>query len=65
MVGGPAAAKVLEQRMWRARPNPATVVLDALGSPRNVNIGSLSFSHSPAEHNGLEFADLCPPSTRR
>jgi hypothetical protein len=56
---------VLEQRLWRSGPNPATVVLDALGSPRNVNIGSLSFSHSPAEHNGLEFADLCPPSTRR
>jgi ABC-type branched-subunit amino acid transport system substrate-binding protein len=59
MLEGYAGAKVLVEGLKRAGPNPTRQKLrDALENMRNVDIGGLEVNYSPADHTGLDYADL-------
>jgi ABC-type branched-subunit amino acid transport system substrate-binding protein len=56
---GFAAAKVLVEGLRRAGHTPTrTSLRNALESFKHVNIGGLELSYSPADHTGLDYADL-------
>jgi len=59
MLEGYAGAKVLVEGLKRAGPNPTRQkVRDALENMRKVDIGGLEVNYGPADHTGLEYADL-------
>jgi ABC-type branched-subunit amino acid transport system substrate-binding protein len=59
MIEGYAGAKVLVEGLKRAGPNPTRQKLrDALEGMHNVDIGGLEVNFGPADHTGLDFADL-------
>jgi ABC-type branched-subunit amino acid transport system substrate-binding protein len=59
MVEGYAAAKVLVEGLRRAGPKPTREGLQAaLDGFSKVDIGGLEVSFSPADHTGLDYADL-------
>lgn len=59
MIEGFAGAKVLVEALRRAGPHPSRQKLrDTLENMQKVNIGGLEISYSPADHSGLDFADL-------
>ena len=59
MMEGFAAAKVLVEGLRRAGPKPTRQKLrDALEGMKRVDIGGLEVTYSPADHSGLDFADL-------
>ena len=56
---GYAGAKVLVEALRRASPNASRQkVLAALDSLQKFDLGGLEISYSPADHTGLDFADL-------
>jgi branched-chain amino acid transport system substrate-binding protein len=59
MLEGYAGAKVLVEGLKRAGPNPTRQKLrDALEGMKRVDIGGLEVNYGPADHTGLEYADL-------
>jgi ABC-type branched-subunit amino acid transport system substrate-binding protein len=59
MLEGFAGAKVLVEGLKRAGANPTRQKLrDALEAMRKVDIGGLEVNYGPADHTGLEYADL-------
>lgn len=59
MMEGFAAAKVLIEGLRRAGPKPTPAGLrDALAGMHKFDMGGLEISYSPADHSGLDFADL-------
>ncbi|MEC5214179.1 branched-chain amino acid transport system substrate-binding protein [Polaromonas sp. CG_9.5] len=59
MLEGFAAAKVLVEGLRRAGPKPTRETLQsALENMRKFDMGGLEVSFSPADHTGLDFADL-------
>jgi len=59
MLEGFAAAKVLVEGLKRAGPKPTREkVHTALESLRKFDLGGLEISYGPADHTGLDFADL-------
>jgi ABC-type branched-subunit amino acid transport system substrate-binding protein len=59
MLEGYAGAKVLIEGLKRtSAPVTRAKLRDALESMRKVDIGGLEVSFSPADHTGLEYADL-------
>jgi ABC-type branched-subunit amino acid transport system substrate-binding protein len=59
MLEGYAGAKVLVEGLRRAGPKPTRQKLrDALEGMKRVDIGGLEVTYSPADHSGLDFADL-------
>ena len=59
MLEGYAGAKVLVEGLRRAGPNPTRAKLQqALESFRKLDIGGLELSYGPADHTGLDYADL-------
>lgn len=59
MLEGFAGAKVLVEGLRRAGPAPTRARLrQALENFREVDIGGLEVTYGPADHTGLEYADL-------
>jgi ABC-type branched-subunit amino acid transport system substrate-binding protein len=59
MLEGFAGAKVLVEGLRRAGPQPTRIKLQqALEGFRKVDIGGLEVTYGPADHTGLEYADL-------
>jgi len=59
MLEGFASAKVLVEGLRRAGKEPTRATLRAaLEGLNKVDIGGLELSYSPADHSGLDFADL-------
>ncbi|MEI7514026.1 MAG: ABC transporter substrate-binding protein [Betaproteobacteria bacterium] len=59
MLEGFCAAKVLVEGLRRAGAKPTRTKLQAaLEGLHNFDIGGLEVSYSPADHSGLDFADL-------
>ncbi|HEY2926752.1 ABC transporter substrate-binding protein [Piscinibacter sp.] len=59
MLEGYAGAKVLVEGLRRAGPNPTRARLQqALESFRKLDIGGLELTYGPADHSGLDYADL-------
>ena len=59
MLEGYAGAKVLVEGLRRAGPNPTRAKLQqALEGFRKVDIGGLEVTYGPADHSGLDYADL-------
>jgi branched-chain amino acid transport system substrate-binding protein len=59
MLEGYVGAKVLVEGLRRAGPNPTRAKLQqALESFRKLDIGGLELSYGPADHTGLDYADL-------
>jgi ABC-type branched-subunit amino acid transport system substrate-binding protein len=59
MLEGFASAKVLVEGLRRAGPGPTRAkLLAALESLRKFDLGGLEVSYGPADHTGLDYADL-------
>lgn len=56
---GFASAKVLVEALRRAGPKPTRAkIVAALETMRNFDLGGLEVSYSPADHSGIDFAEL-------
>jgi len=59
MMEGFAGAKVLVEALRRAGPNPTRErLVAALNGMNRWDLGGMEFSYGPADHTGLDFADL-------
>lgn len=59
MVEGFASAKVLVEGLRRASPHPTRAkLIAALEKMDRYDLGGLTVSYSPTDHDGLDFADL-------
>ncbi|AKJ31361.1 ABC transporter substrate-binding protein [Caldimonas brevitalea] len=59
MMEGFASAKVLVEALRRAGPQPSRdKIVAALHSLRKYDLGGMEISYTPADHSGLDYADL-------